>query len=122
MSYVTIRGSGFNNISEVWFGAGKANTWSVNPNYNEIYAQVPIDATTERIRLISARRQKTGVSTQVSGFWTVPYLTNYIQTSFDVMPGAYIHLDGYHMRGITGATINNLPLTTPPTIVNNNRV
>lgn len=122
MSYVTIRGSGFNDISEVWFGAGKANTWTVNPNYTEIYAQVPIDATTGRIRLISARRQKTGVSTQASGFWTVPYLTNYIQTSFDMIPGAYIHLDGYHMRGITGATINNLSLTTPPTVVNGNRI
>lgn len=122
MSYVTIRGTGFNNISEVWFGQGKADTWSVNPNYNEIYAQVPITATTGRIRLISTRRQKTGIAAQSSGFWTIPKLTNYIQTSFNEIPGAYIHLDGYHMAGITGATINNLALTAPPAIVNNNRV
>lgn len=121
MSYITIRGSGFNDISEVWVGQGKANTWSVNPNFNEIYAQVPIDATSGRIRLISARRQKTGIS-QSSGFWAIPKLTKYLTTTFDVMPGAYIHLDGYHMNGITGATINNLTLTTAPSIVNNNRV
>jgi hypothetical protein len=122
MSNITIRGSGFNDISEVWIGQGKCNTWSVNPNYNEIYAQVPIDATSGRVRLISSRRQKTGVSTQSSGFWAIPKLTKYLNTTFDIIPGAYIHLDGYHMNGITGATVNNLTLTANPSIVNNNRI
>lgn len=113
---VSISGTNFYRISDVYLG--KTNTKFVNASPTLIIASVPTNGETDKVRVVSHARNKTGTSTQT--FFNKPLITGLFPRTGQWLDT--IQIQGINFSGVTGVIFADNIRATSFSYVNNNLI